>query len=87
MKADIEKQIFFLDHIESVIKTKCEQNVKLSPTIFQTNIYAKGWILGSLTIHDLIEQYYQRSIKYNNITNCPSDSPFFNGKKCIICPK
>lgn len=46
-------------------------NVILSPTIFQTNIYATNWTLGNLTIDDLIEQYYQRSIRYDNITNCP----------------
>ena len=60
-------------------------NVILSPTIFQTNIYAPNWVLGNMTIDDLIEQYYQRSIRYDNITNCPIDFPFFDGKKCINC--
>ena len=39
-----------------------------------------------MTIDDLIEQYYQRSIRYDNITNCPIDFPFFDGKQCIKCP-
>lgn len=60
-------------------------NVILSPTIFQTNIYAGNWSLGNMTIDDLIEQYYQRSIRYDNITNCPIDFPFFDGKQCIQC--
>ena len=46
-------------------------NVILSPTIFQTNIYAKNWILGNLTIDNLIDQYYLRSKNYENVTNCP----------------
>lgn len=29
-------------------------NVILSPTIWQTNIYAPNWILGNMTIDDLI---------------------------------
>ena len=86
IKADIEKQVFFLDSIETIVHTKCEAGVKLGPTIFQTNIYAKGWILGNMTIDDLIEQYYQRSVRYSNITNCPDHDPFFNGIKCITCP-
>ena len=61
-------------------------NVILSPTIFQTNIYAPNWVLGNMTIDDLIEQYYQRSIRYDNITNCPIDFPFFDSKQCIQCP-
>lgn len=86
IKRDIEKQIFFLNSIESIIYTNCTMNVILSPTIFQTNIYATNWTLGNLTIDDLIEQYYQRSIRYDNITNCPIEYPFFDGKKCIQCP-
>ena len=62
-------------------------NVLLGPTIFQTNIYADGWILGNMTIDDLIDQYFERSMRYDNITNCPNEFPFFNGEKCIICPE
>jgi hypothetical protein len=57
----------------------------LSPTIFQSNIYASNWFLGNLTIDDVIEEYYQRSILYNNVTNCPLEFPFFDGKDCINC--
>ena len=85
IKRDIEKQLFFLNSIESIIYTNCSMNVILSQTIFQTNIYAPNWVLGNMTIDDLIEQYYQRSIRYDNITNCPIDFPFFDGKQCIQC--
>jgi hypothetical protein len=54
IKSDIEKQIFFLNSIESIIYTNCSMNVILSPTIWQTNIYAPNWILGNMTIDDLI---------------------------------
>ena len=72
--------------MESIIYTECKIKAVLAPTVFQTNIYAKNWILGPQTINDLIDEYYQRSIKYDHVTNCPLDTPFYNGKKCIICP-
>lgn len=74
-----------MDSIESIIYTDCSMNVILSPTIFQTNIYAKNWILGNLTIDNLIDQYYLRSKNYENVTNCPIEFPFFDGRDCIIC--
>ena len=85
IKRDIQKEKFYLDSIESIIYTNCSMNVILSATIWQTNIYAPGWILGNMTIDDLIEQYYQRSIRYDNVTNCPIEKPFFNTKECIVC--
>lgn len=54
IKRDIEKELFFLNSIESIIYTNCSMNVLLSATIWQSNIYATGWILGELTIDDLI---------------------------------
>ena len=51
---DIDKQIFFLNSIESIIYTNCSMNVILSPTIWQTNIYSPNWVLGNMTIDDLI---------------------------------
>ena len=85
IKRDIEKELFFLNSIESIIYTNCSMNVLLSPTIWQSNIYATGWILGDLTIDDLIEQYYQRSIRYDNVTNCPIGTPFYDGTQCMQC--
>ena len=85
IKRDIEKELFFLNSIESIIYTNCSMNVILSPTIWQSNIYATGWILGELTIDDLIEQYYQRSIRYDNVTNCPIETPFYDGAECMLC--
>lgn len=85
VKRDIDKELFFLDSIESIIYTNCSMNIVMSPTIWQTNIYAPNWILGNMTIDDLIEQYYQRSIRYDNVTNCHIDKPFFDGKQCIVC--
>ena len=74
-----------MDSIEKAIYTKCDSNIILSATIFQSNIYAPNWILGNQTIDDLIEEYYQRSVQYDNITNCPLEFPFFNGNQCVQC--
>lgn len=71
--------------MESVLYTECKVKAILSPTVFQSNIYAKNWILGPQTINDLIDEYYQRSVKYDHVTNCPLEKPFYNNKKCIAC--
>lgn len=85
INSDIAKQTVLLDSIEKAIYTKCDSSIILSATIFQSNIYASNWILGGQTIDDLIEEYYQRSVQYDNITNCPLEFPFFDGKQCISC--
>lgn len=85
INSDISKQTVLLDSIEKAVYTKCASSIILSPTIFQSNIYATNWILGSQTIDDLIEEYYQRSVQYDNITNCPLEFPYFNGEQCIAC--
>ena len=83
--SDIQKQKILLDSIEKVVYTKCDSSIVLSPSVFQSNLYGKNWILGNQTIDDLIEEYYQRSVQYHNITNCPGEFPYFNGKACIQC--
>lgn len=85
INSDLSKQTVLIDSIEKAIYAKCESSIVLSPTIFQSNIYASNWILGSQTIDDLIEEYYQRSVQYDNITNCPLEFPFFDGTHCIAC--
>lgn len=85
INSDIAKQAVLLDSVEKAIYTQCESSIILSATIFQSNIYASNWILGSQTIDDLIEEYYQRSVQYDNITNCPLEFPFFDGDQCIAC--
>jgi hypothetical protein len=85
ISSDIAKQSTLIDSIEKAIYTRCDSSIVLSATIFQSNIYASNWILGSQTIDDLIEEYYQRSVRYDNITNCPLEFPYFDGQQCIRC--
>ena len=85
ISSDIQKQSALIESVERAIYTKCDASIVLSPTIFQSNIYATNWVLGNQTIDDLIEEYYQRSIQYDNITNCPLEHPFFDGTACLNC--
>jgi len=48
--SDITKQETLLDGIQKAINTKCETSVVLTPTIFQSNLFATNWILGKQTI-------------------------------------
>lgn len=56
----------------------------LSSNIYQTNIKATNWIYGGLTQSQLRLRYFSRSAS-RNVTNCPLETPFFNGKECINC--
>jgi len=85
LEKDTQKQLTLLESLEKTIYTECQSKSILTPTVYQSNIYADGWILGEQDIDDLIEEYYQRNIRYHNITNCPLDKPFFNGEECILC--
>lgn len=83
-----------LSSIEKVAQRQCEQNVIKSAVVYQTNLYQNNnWILGTMTMDQLIDQFYRRSLDNNNITNCPLDRPFlktystFNSDTlCIKCP-
>lgn len=85
INSDLAKQRILIDSIERIVYSKCDSSIILSPSVFQSNIYASNWILGDQTIDDLIEEYYQRSLQYHNVTNCPEQFPFFDGKACIAC--
>jgi hypothetical protein len=85
MKEDIEKQLFFVNSMKDIIQSKCLRTIIMSPTIFQTNLYAPNWILGNQTASQVVDDYYERSLRYDNVTNCPIEKPFFNGKLCITC--
>ena len=41
--------------------------------------------MGNINLDDVIEEYYQRSIQYHNVTNCPLDFPFYDGQQCMNC--
>jgi hypothetical protein len=36
-------------------------------------------------LNDVINDYINRANKFNNITNCGEQKPFFNGVECIKC--
>ena len=54
-------QLYYLQTIQEVITNNCSEEVLLSPTVYQTNIYANNWILGDQTINDVVNQYIVRS--------------------------
>lgn len=86
MQEDLQAQLFIADTIEEVLDSKCRKAALLSPTIWQTNLNAPNWILGDQTLDDLVDDYYDRSVHYENVTNCHISEPYYNGKSCISCP-
>ena len=65
--------------MEDILYAKCLKVLLLSPTIYQTNLYVNNWILGDQTADEIVDEYYQRSLRYNNVTNCPLARPFYVG--------
>jgi hypothetical protein len=85
MYLDLNAQLYFIDNMQAIMRAKCDRRAILSATIWQTNLNAQNWILGDQTLDDVIEEYYQRSITYNNITNCDIKTPFFSNGRCTNC--
>lgn len=85
MRASANYQIYYLQTIQNVLNGNCTNTAILTSSVYQSNVYATNWILGNQTINDLVNIYIQRSRDYNSITNCPLETPFFNGYECINC--
>jgi hypothetical protein len=52
----------------------------------QTNINSQqSWILGSVSLTNLVQAYVTRYENNNNVSTCDTKTPFFNGLKCIKC--
>jgi hypothetical protein len=54
INTDISKQEILLDSLQKAIYTKCETSVVLTPTVFQSNLLPKNWILGKQSIENVI---------------------------------
>ena len=84
MNRDIARQKDLVQDLEGVINRPCLEQV-LTSGIFQSNVYAKNWILGPQTSDQLIDEYAERSLLFDNVTNCPLSHPFFDGVRCTNC--
>ena len=85
MRASASYQIYYLQTIQNVLNDNCTTPAILTASTYQSNVYATNWILGDQTINDLVNNYIHRSRDVNSITNCPLETPFFNGYQCINC--
>jgi hypothetical protein len=58
----------------------------VGPTKYQTNINTKkSWMLGGITMDDLVDDYINTIQNNDNVTSCGDATPFWNGFKCIDC--
>jgi hypothetical protein len=85
LQADILNQEAVVASLSQVIHANCSSTSALIPSVFQSNLYATNWILGRQSIANLVDQYFQRSQMYKTVSNCPLNTPFFNGTSCITC--
>jgi hypothetical protein len=86
---DADNSIQYLDTIQSLANSTCstlKTYLLIGPTPYQTNVNTKkSWILGGVTMDNLVNDYINRITVNNNVTNCGEDTPFWNGLDCIAC--
>lgn len=58
--------------------------VDIAQSEYQTNLKSKNWCYGKLTKDQVKLLWFAFTVK-NNIANCPIETPFFDGKRCINC--
>lgn len=87
--ADADNSIQYLNVIEKLTNAQCSvitTYLLVGPTPYQTNVNTKKpWMLGGITMDDLVKDYINRIKNNNNVTNCGDATPFWNGFKCISC--
>jgi hypothetical protein len=86
--ADADNNIQYLNVAELLINRNCQDigTIIVGPSTYQTNINTqKPWILGGITLNDLVKDYVRRGTTYENVTNCGLNTPFFTGLECISC--
>lgn len=78
----------YLNALENLFNRDCEDLLQyyVGPTPYQTNINTqRSWILGGISLNDLVREYMYRARTYDNLTNCGINTPFFDGFDCITC--
>lgn len=89
VSSDADNSFRYLNVVEQLVNKNCDDittYLLVGPTPYQTNIITdKAWILGGLTMDDVSKDYINRISNNNNVTNCGSNTPFWDGFKCISC--
>ncbi len=86
--ADAGNSLRYLSTIEKLVNSNCNDisYLLIGPTPYQTNVNTKQpWILGGITMDNLVKDYVNRINTINNVTNCGIDTPFWTGFVCTSC--
>jgi hypothetical protein len=86
--ADAGNSLRYLSTIEKLVNSNCNDisYLLIGPTPYQTNVNTKQpWILGGITMDNLVKDYVNRINTNNNVTNCGIDTPFWTGFVCTSC--
>ena len=59
---DVSNQLTYVTAMKDILNSNCQKTVILQEAVFQTNLNNKRWVLGSLTMQQLIQQYSERSM-------------------------
>lgn len=68
-----------------VIASNCSTNANLQATAVQSNLVVDRWMLGNIPMAQLIQEYTDRSLTNQYVTNCPEETPWYTADGCIPC--
>ena len=84
-KVDLTNQQLLTKTMDVIIASNCSSNANLQATAFQSNLVVDRWILGNIPLSELIQEYTDRSLTNQYVTNCPEDAPWYTPDGCIAC--
>jgi hypothetical protein len=86
--ADVNNSIKYLSVFDGLFNRNCQDfwKIWIGPTPYQTNLgTSQSWVLGNYTMDTLTNKYVQRITDHDNVTNCGTTTPFWDGLQCISC--
>ena len=86
VREDVSNQETYVSGMKDLLNSNCQKTVSLKDAVLQTNLNNNRWVLGNLTMQQLIQEYSERSMQYQYVNNCPSNAPFYvENKGCLAC--
>lgn len=62
MRQDVNSQETYVSAMKDILNSNCQKTVSLKEAVLQTNLNNNQWVLGKLTMQQLIQEYSERSM-------------------------
>lgn len=84
-KTDLTNQQLLTKTMDIIITSNCSADANLQATAMQSNLVVDRWLLGNIPLTQLIQEYTDRSLTNQYVTNCPEETPWYTPDGCIPC--